>query len=143
VEIVRTLLGLAGTLAGAELLVVNASALAGRLGVPQVVIGFTVVALGTSLPELVTSVQAQRRGESDLLVGNLLGSNMFNALFGGGLVGLAARTPGAGGAGVAVLVVMVLVSVLAWGLLVRGLRFTRPEAAILLTVYVLTVPLLA
>ncbi|HZX04470.1 sodium:calcium antiporter, partial [Kribbella sp.] len=87
-EPVRALLGLAGVLAGAQLVVSNASAIATDLGVPQVIIGFTLVALGTSLPELVTTVQAQRRGESDLVVGNLFGSNLFNSLVGGAVVGL-------------------------------------------------------
>jgi len=77
VEPVRALSGLAGVLVGAQVLVVNASSIAGRLGVSQIVIGFTVVALGTSVPELVTTIAAQRRGESDLVVGNLFGSNLF------------------------------------------------------------------
>ena len=71
VEPIRAVLGLAGVLVGAELMVVNASSIATKFGVSQIVIGFTLVALGTSLPELVTTVAAQRRGESDLVVGNL------------------------------------------------------------------------
>ncbi|MCU7731015.1 sodium:calcium antiporter [Actinoplanes sp. KI2] len=140
-EATRTVAGLAGTLAGAELLVTKAAALADRLGAPQVIVGFTLVAIGTSVPELVTAIQAQRRGESDLLVGNLLGSNLFNALFGGAVVGLAG---GAGGAGVRwpILGLMVLVAMLAWAVLVRGGRVTRPEAALLLAVYVTTLPAL-
>jgi cation:H+ antiporter len=51
----------------------NASAIAAEFGVPQIVIGFTLDALGTSLPELVTAIQAQRPGETDLVVGNLFG----------------------------------------------------------------------
>lgn len=90
VELVRAVLGLAGTLAGAQLLVTGGADLATRLGVPQQAVGFTVVAIGTSLPELVTTVQAQRRGEADLLVGNLLGSNLLNSLAGGAVVALAA-----------------------------------------------------
>src|SRR5690349_10643960 len=68
---VRAVLGLAGVLIGAQLLVTNAAGVAARLGVPSLVIGFTLVAFGTSLPELVTTIQAQRRGESDLVIGNL------------------------------------------------------------------------
>lgn len=139
VEVLRTVLGLAGTLAGAQLLVSNAAALAGRLGVPQTVIGFTLVAIGTSLPELVTAVQAQRRRESDLLVGNLLGSNLFNSLFGGAVVGLAGGS-GRHVIGLPVLVIMVLVAVLAWALLLRGLRVTRPEGIVLLATYAITLP---
>lgn len=141
-ETARTVLGLLGTLLGAQLLVENASVLAARLGVPQVIIGLTLVAIGTSLPELVTAVQAQRRGASDLLVGNLLGSNLFNSLTGGAIVGLL------GGhrpvdAGPAILLAMVLVALLAWALLGRGHRVTRTDAYLLLGAYLLSLPLLA
>lgn len=141
-EPVRALLGLAGVLAGAQLLVSNASALATDLGVPQVIIGFTLVALGTSLPELVTTVQAQRRGESDLVVGNLFGSNLFNSLIGGAVVGLAAGSAEPGKAAVALSVTMILTAGLAWMLLRRGLALTRTEALVLLAAYALTMPLL-
>ena len=56
-------------------------------------VGFTLVALGTSAPELVTSVQAARQGETELLVGNLLGSNVFNSLAVGGIIGLVGPDP--------------------------------------------------
>ncbi len=141
-EPVRAILGLAGVLAGAQLLVSNASAIATDLGVPQVIIGFTLVALGTSLPELVTTVQAQRRGESDLVVGNLFGSNLFNSLIGGAVVGLASGTAAPGRAAVALSVTMILTAGLAWMLLRRGLALTRVEALVLLAAYALTMPLL-
>jgi cation:H+ antiporter len=140
-EGIRAVLGLAGTLAGAELLVTNAAGAAARLGVSQQVIGFTLVALGTSLPELVTSIQAQRRGESDLVAGNLLGSNLFNSLAGGAVIAFAHRGGPATGP-VAVDVLMVGVGCLAWALLARGHRLTRPESVILILLYGLTLPLL-
>ena len=80
--------GLGGTLAGAQLLVTGATGLARAIGVTEAVIGLTVVAVGTSLPELVTSLVAARRGETDLVVGNVLGSNIFNALPVAGIAGL-------------------------------------------------------
>jgi cation:H+ antiporter len=141
-EPIRAVLGLAGVLAGAQLLVSNASAIAEDLGVPQVIIGFTVVALGTSLPELVTTVQAQRRGESDLVVGNLFGSNLFNSLIGGAVIGLASGSADPGRATVALSVTMILTAGLAWMLLRRGLALTRVEAVVLLAAYVITMPLL-
>lgn len=106
------------------------------------VIGFSLVALGTSLPELVTTIQAQRRRETDLAVGNLFGSNLFNSLAGGAVVGLAgpARPPVRVTAALAV--AMLLVTMLAWALVRRGLRLTRPEGGVLLLAYVLTWPLL-
>jgi len=140
-EPVRAALGLAGVLAGAQLLVTNASAIATDLGVPQLIIGLTLVALGTSLPELVTTIQAQRRGESDLVVGNLFGSNLFNSLAGGAIIAFAA--PGsAPAASVPVIVIMVMSGLLAWVLLRRGLSLTRAEGAVLLAAYVLTTPVL-
>ncbi len=141
-EPVRTVLGLAGVLAGAQLLVANAPTIAAQLGVPQIIIGFTLVALGTSLPELVTTIQAQRRGETDLVVGNLFGSNLFNSLAGGAFIGFAAGVDHPGTAALTLLSAMVFTAVLAWALLRRGLRLTRIDGVVLLGVYALTLPLL-
>src|SRR6266508_1275290 len=140
-EALRAVLGLAGTLLGAHLLVANAATAAQRLGVPQTVVGFTLVAVGTSLPELVTAVQAQRRGDADLLVGNLLGSNLFNAVAGGAVVGLMGRGEPAR-LGYPVLAAMVAVSLLTWLVLYRGYRVSRFEAVLLLVAYALTLPLI-
>jgi cation:H+ antiporter len=140
-EPARAAAGLAGVLVGAQLLVVNAAAIATDLGVSQVIVGFTLVAVGTSLPELVTSVQAQRRGESELVVGNLFGSNLFNSLGAGALVGFASGGRPAT-IGVALLVAMVLTGGLAWAVLGRGLIVTRVEGLALLAAYALTLPLL-
>lgn len=71
-------LGLIGIVAGSELVVNSASTIATVMGISERIISLTVVALGTSLPELVTTVTAARKGESDLLVGNIVGSNIFN-----------------------------------------------------------------
>jgi cation:H+ antiporter len=139
-EPVRAVLGLCGVLAGAQMLVGGASAVAERFAVPQVVIGYTLVALGTSLPELVTSVQAQRRGESDLVVGNLFGSNLFNSLVGGAVIGLAGGAAPAR-ADVVLVVAMVLSTGLAWALLWRGLTLTRGEGVALVLAYMSMTPL--
>lgn len=92
-EILRTLLGMAGTLAGAQLLLWGAVDLAERAGLTEGFVGVTLVAVGTSLPELVTVIQSARRRQTDLIVGNLLGSNLFNALGVGGVVGLVGAAP--------------------------------------------------
>jgi cation:H+ antiporter len=81
------LCGLTGVLLGGHWLVEGGVAIAAALGVPAVVIGLTVVAVGTSLPELAASVVAVARGEHDIGVGNVLGSNLFNLL---GILGVAA-----------------------------------------------------
>jgi cation:H+ antiporter len=73
-------LGLAGLLYGAQLTVMGGIGLAHALGVPEVIIGLTIVSVGTSLPELVAAIAAVRRGEIDLAVGGVVGSNIFNIL---------------------------------------------------------------
>ena len=72
--------GIAGIALGGDLVVDSASAIAETFGLSQTFIGLTIVALGTSLPELVTSVVAAGKGENDLAVGNVVGSNIFNIL---------------------------------------------------------------
>jgi cation:H+ antiporter len=140
-EPLRAVLGLAGVLAGAQMLTVGASSVAAALGVSQVVIGFTLVAIGTSLPELVTTIQAQRRGESELVVGNLFGSNLFNGLVGGTVIGFAGRD-GAARGGWALVAAMVVAAVLAGVLLSLGRQLTRRDGVVLVLAYLATVPLL-
>ena len=65
---------------GADFFVDGACSIAKKLRIPDIVVGLTVVALGTSLPELVTSIVASRKGENGLAVGNVVGSNLFNML---------------------------------------------------------------
>ena len=72
--------GLAAIIFGGELVVDNASKIATSFGLSQNLIGLTIVALGTSLPELVTSVVASKKGENGLAIGNVIGSNLFNIL---------------------------------------------------------------
>ena len=142
-SLVMALLGLGGTLVGAHLLVQSAIGIADELGLSGGFVGLTIVAVGTSLPELVAGVQSARRGEGSLLIGNVLGSNMFNSLGVGGiaaLVGPASLTDSSltvigGGA-------MVLGCTLGTVFL-RGGELRRWEAGLLLAVYVVTVPLLA
>ena len=80
-SILFILIGLACIVGGGQLTVTCAKSLARDLGMTEAVIGLTVVAVGTSLPELVTSVVAARKGESDIAVGNVIGSNIFNIFF--------------------------------------------------------------
>lgn len=72
--------GMCGIIFGGDLVVDSASKIAEQFGMSQTFIGLTVVALGTSLPELVTSMVAARKGENDLALGNVVGSNIFNIL---------------------------------------------------------------
>ncbi len=80
ISIVLTIVGLAAIIFGSDLVVDNASKLATRFGMSEAMVGLTIVAIGTSLPELVTSVVAAVKKENDIAVGNVIGSNIFNAL---------------------------------------------------------------
>lgn len=143
-EVSRALLGLLGTLVAAQVLVVSATDIALRFGLKEGFVGLTIVAIGTSLPELATSLQAARKGETDLIVGNLLGSNLFNSLAVAGIAGIVG--PGALGdpklAGLGT-VLMVSVAALAAVFMATGRRVTRNEGVTLVALYVVMVPLLA
>lgn len=107
-------------------------------------VGMTLVAVGTSIPELVTAVAAVRAGEDELVVGNVLGSNLFNCLAVGAVVGLAGAGPlddttlTTGG-----VALMLGVTAVAAAALAIGRRVTRLEAAGLLATYLVVMPLLA
>jgi cation:H+ antiporter len=87
VHVLLVIVGLGLLVLGAKGFVGSAIEIASSFGVPQDVIGLTIVSAGTSLPELVTSIVAARRGNPDIAVGNVIGSNIFNAL---GITGVAA-----------------------------------------------------
>ncbi len=139
-EVGRTLVGLVGTVAGAQLLVEGATWIAEDLGLSGGFVGLTMVAIGTSLPELVTAVAAARRNETELIVGNLLGSNLFNSLAVGGAI--AVIGPGAVGddsvAVTGVLLMMVVSTVAILFMLTKRL-VVRWEAVVLLLLYITTV----
>ena len=80
VGIIWLLIGLVLLIASSRLLVWGAVGIAHEFGVSELIIGLTIVALGTSLPELAASVIAARKGEHDIAIGNVVGSNMFNIL---------------------------------------------------------------
>lgn len=80
-SILISIIGVIAIVLGGQLVVKCASAIASQFGVSDQIIGLTVVAIGTSLPELVTSLVAATKGESDIALGNVIGSNVFNILF--------------------------------------------------------------
>lgn len=91
-SLLLVLVGLAGVIIGSEMVVQNSTAIATAIGWSERLISLTIVAFGTSLPELVTTIVGSRKGEQDLVVGNIIGSNIFNicivlgvpaAIFGG------------------------------------------------------------
>ena len=138
----RSVVGLAGTLLGAQLVVSSALSVAEGLGLSEGFVGLTIVAIGTSLPELLTAVQAARRGEDDLVVGNVLGSNLFNSLAAGGLIGVVAGGLALEGRMLWSLVLMVGVALFVGVVMVWRRALGRGEAAVLLIGYAAIVPLL-
>jgi len=128
------LLGLGGLVVGADLFVGAATALAEAAGVSNAVIGLTVVALGTSLPELATSVVAAWKGEGAMAVGNVIGSNLFNLL---GILGVAAlvRPLAAPGLQTLDLAVMAALALMLLPMMLSGRRLVRAEAIVLLAGY--------
>lgn len=128
--------GLAALVGGAHLLVESAMAIARAVGISELVIGLTVVAGGTSLPELATSLVAAARRESDIAVGNIVGSNIFNIL---AILGVASlvrpldAAPALLRFDVPVMIgIAVLLVLLSW----TGSRLTRWEGGLLLATYV-------
>jgi cation:H+ antiporter len=127
--------GLALLIGGSWVLVYAASAIARGLGVSELVIGLTIVAAGTSAPELVTSLVAAVRGQSDISVGNILGSNIFNIL---GILGLTCVvSPQQVSRQILVLdlPVMLVVSAACLPIMFSGSRISRGEGLVLLAGY--------
>ena len=136
VETGLILFGFAALLAGAKLLVSGATELAMRFGISQVVIGLTVIAIGTSLPELAASVAATVRGKADVAFGNVIGSNILNILL---ILGVAALIQPIAVQGLRPLDLAVLVAsaVLLLPILWRGSILNRWEGGLLLAGYFL------
>ncbi len=135
VSLATALAGLAVVVLGGRLLVDGAIDLARTLGIAETVIGLTIVAIGTSMPELVTSLVAALRRQSDVALGNVLGSNIYNILGIGGMVGLIAPTPIPPEMARFDTLVMVGVSVLALAFARTGMRIGRREGGVLLAGY--------
>jgi cation:H+ antiporter len=133
-DVLLLLAGLGALVAGAQALVLGASDVARSLGISELVIGLTVVALGTSMPEIVTSTVAVARGQRDLAVGNVVGSNLFNILCVLGIGALLAPNgiPVAPAAISFDIPVMVAVAVACLPLLFTGRLIRRWEGALFL-----------
>jgi cation:H+ antiporter len=130
-----TIGGLCCVALGGGATVDGAMGLASALGVPQVIIGFTLVSFGTTLPELATSIAASRRGQSDLAIGNVVGSNIFNILFIGGVSSTISPLPIPRG-GVGDVLFLMAMSILLLPVAIRGPRMiTRAEGVVLLCIY--------
>ncbi len=122
---------------GSNLVVDNASNIAKTLGVTEKMIGLTIIALGTSLPELVTSITAAKKGESDLAIGNIVGSNIFN-------IGIVMGIPVAIFGGIKTinfneidLLVMLVSSLLLFLFLIKDKKITRNEGIVFLIIFII------
>lgn len=130
--------GLVCLVAGADLLVTAAIAFARAIGVSDVVIGLTIVAAGTSMPEIATSITAAVKGERDIAVGNVVGSNTFNIL---GCLGLSGLVSGASGLAVAPsllafdLWVMIAVALACLPIFITGREIARWEGGVFVAYY--------
>ena len=135
-EVGRTVGGLIGVVIGAQLVVSGATGLADQWGLTGGFVGFSMVALGTSLPELVTTFACARRGETGLIIGNLFGSNLFNSLAVGGGMGLVG--PGLIGDDLLTswgIGAMLAVSLIAFALCARNRLIRRVDGVVLVALY--------
>lgn len=129
--------GLAGLVFGGNLFVSGASAIASAMGVSEAVIGLTIVAVGTSLPELATSVVAAVKGKGDLAIGNVIGSNIFNIFLVAGASAVI-KPLEFGAIGNVDLLTLAFVCLLFWAFGRWGGKevYTRTEGGILVAIYV-------
>lgn len=134
-SIVYLAIGLGLVLLGAEYLVRGAVTVAHLAHVPEEVIGLTLVAVGTSLPELVTSVMAAIKKHSEIALGNVLGSNVYNVIGIGGATALVSPIPVSDGMRFFDVPLMVVVSLLLVIVVATGKRVTRWEGGVLLFLY--------
>lgn len=132
------LIGLVLIIAGGQAVVYSAKAIARTFGMSETLIGLTIVAVGTSLPELVTSIVAARKGETSLAMGNVIGSNLFNLLL---ILGLSAAVHpiAVNAASVYDIAILLAVSVLAYIFSLTKKEIRRGEGILLVSLYVLTV----
>lgn len=136
-DIIFVITGLVALMLGGDMTVQQATTIAQSLGVPEVIVGLTVVAVGTSLPELVTSLIAAWRKEADLAIGNLVGSCVFNLLFVLPVAAVLRPLEVPQGTGMDALAAMLLAALLLPLAISGKFVFTRRDGVLLLTVYFL------
>ena len=135
-DIFYIIIGIIGIVLGGQIVVNNAVLIAKMLKVSQNVIALTIVAIGTSLPELVTSVVAAHKGESDIAIGNVVGSNIFNVFF---ILGLASViSPITYGIESFIdIIIMFFSSILVYILTLKNFRIGNKKGIILLSMYII------
>lgn len=134
-SILFTILGLAGVVGGGTLTVNAAKELAALFGMSELLIGLTIVAVGTSLPELVTSFVASKKGENDIAVGNVIGSNIFNIIFILGFSGMISPLSLTSNSWFDVIVMVIAIFMIFIFALKKG-KVNRIEGAIMMVLYI-------
>lgn len=133
-SILFTIGGLAGIIIGGQFVVDSAEKIALDLGMSETLVGLTIVAVGTSLPELVTSIVAAKKGESDIAIGNVVGSNIFNILF--VLAASAAITPmNINSQGLIDIIILMILTIIAYVFCVTKKSVNRVEGVTLTAAY--------
>ena len=135
ISILFIVLGLVGIVFGSNLVVNNAAQFAESIGISQKVISVTIISVGTSLPELVTTITAAKKGENSLAIGSIVGSNIFNISIVLGFPVVAVGEVGTLAFGVVDMAFMLFAVVLLWVFSATGRRLKRYEGAIFLMVY--------
>ena len=128
-------LGIIGVIAGAWLLIESAVVIADFLGVPMFIIAVSMVAVGTSLPELVVSSMAAYKEESDIAIGNVLGSNVFNILMILGVAALFTPLKANTSESIAHLLILLVVTLVIFPILYTGRLISRKEGVFMLAIY--------
>ncbi len=132
------LLGGVGIILGGTFTVDSAKFFASAFGMSEMLIGLTVVAVGTSLPELVTSIVAAKKGESEIALGNVVGSCIFNIMFILGMSGLV-HPLNCGIEALIDAVILIVVNILMYIVCITGKKINRPEGLVCVVIYVIYV----
>jgi cation:H+ antiporter len=127
------IIGIVSVIIGAELLIISSVTIAEILNIPTFIIAISIVAIGTSLPELAVSVMAAYKGESDIAIGNVLGSNVFNIFL---ILGIAALfIPLNAIDSIGHIIILVAVTLLMYPILYTGHKISRIEGFLMLVFY--------
>lgn len=134
-SIIYSILGVAGIIIGGDMVVNSASKIAITFGMSENLVGLTIVSIGTSLPELVTSIVAAKKGESDIAIGNAVGSNLFNILF---VLGISSFISNIAVQSIVFsdMLVMLLVSIITYVFAISKKAIKKGEGSILVAIYI-------
>ena len=134
---VMILLGLGGIILGSDLAVHNVASIALNIGISQKIISVTIISIGTSLPELVTTLVAAKKGENNIAIGNIVGSNIFNICIVLGLPVVILGEAATAAFGIVDIAVLLLAVLLLWAFTATDRKLKRYEGIIFLLIYCL------